>query len=106
MALTNDHSVEMEKGPGRPVNMWSDRAEVLRSLKCVHSVVPTRNLFDALYMLRPRILVKGIDWKDRLPQEIRDACGALDIKIVFTTTPKMSSTEIITRCRTLATTLA
>ncbi len=52
------------KGPGRPINAESERAEVLLALECVDAV----SVFDEdtpaeiVRRVQPDVLVKGADW--------------------------------------------
>jgi D-beta-D-heptose 7-phosphate kinase/D-beta-D-heptose 1-phosphate adenosyltransferase len=64
VAVNSDRSVRAIKGPARPVNPESDRAEIVAALSCVDAVV----VFDddtpqqVIGRLRPDVLVKGADW--------------------------------------------
>lgn len=64
VGLNNDASVKRLKGPERPVQNESDRAELLSSLACVDYVV----LFgedtpqELIEQVAPDVLVKGGDW--------------------------------------------
>lgn len=64
VALNTDDSVRKLKGPTRPIQSESDRAEILAALGCVDFTV----LFSEetpeklIQTLRPDILVKGGDW--------------------------------------------
>lgn len=95
VALTADEAVN--KGPGRPINAWADRAMVLRELRCVDSVIKSRSSLDALQLVKPRIFVKGIDYADgnNFTEDVEGACRALGVELRFTTTAKMSATEVI-----------
>jgi rfaE bifunctional protein nucleotidyltransferase chain/domain len=82
VCMNSDGSVARLKGPGRPINGQSDRAEVLRSLGCVDEVV----IFDEdgperlLGQLRPDVWVKGGDYvAEALPEAdlVRDWDGAV-----------------------------
>lgn len=65
VALNTDASVRKLKGPERPVQLESDRAEILAALSCVDYTI----LFDedtpekVIHNIKPDILVKGGDWK-------------------------------------------
>ena len=66
VALNSDESVRrLKKGPGRPVNPESARAEVLAALESVDYVVlfnePTP--LRLIEQIRPQVLVKGGDWR-------------------------------------------
>jgi D-glycero-beta-D-manno-heptose 1-phosphate adenylyltransferase len=64
VAVNSDRSVRAIKGPARPVNPESERAEILAALACVDAVV----VFDEddpqqiVNRLQPDVLVKGADW--------------------------------------------
>ena len=69
VGLNSDASVRMIKGPRRPLNPETLRAEVLSGLCCVDLVV----LFEEpdplalITALQPDVLVKGADWaEDRI----------------------------------------
>jgi rfaE bifunctional protein nucleotidyltransferase chain/domain len=64
IGVNSDASVRRNKGPNRPINPESERAEILAALACVDSVV----IFDEetpaeiVKAIQPDILVKGADW--------------------------------------------
>ena len=65
VGVNSDASVKRLKGPTRPIQNESDRAEILSALGAVDAVViftedTPANLIEAV---RPNILVKGGDWK-------------------------------------------
>ena len=66
VGLNADDSVRRNKGPRRPINPESERAEVLASLECVDAVVIFHeDIPDAIVRLvQPDILVKGADWAE------------------------------------------
>ena len=65
VAVNSDRSVRAIKGPARPLNRESERAEVIGALECVDAVV----VFDeddprqVISRLQPDVLVKGADWQ-------------------------------------------
>ena len=91
VSLTSDECVN--KGPGRPINTWNDRAKVLRELRCVSSVSPTPNAVSAILQVRPNIFVKGIDYAqgDKFTEDIVKACLEVGCKLLYTTTPKRTA---------------
>lgn len=95
VSITNDKFVG--KGPGRPINDWIARAKVVDSLRWVHHVLPTNNACDAIRMVRPHIFVKGIDYAggDKFSEAILEACREVGAEIRYTSSPKMSATDII-----------
>jgi D-beta-D-heptose 7-phosphate kinase/D-beta-D-heptose 1-phosphate adenosyltransferase len=64
VGVNSDRSVRANKGPGRPVILEDERAEVLSALACVDAVV----MFDEqtpaaiIEAIQPDVLVKGADW--------------------------------------------
>ena len=95
VALTMDHAVN--KGPGRPINKWEDRAIVLHALACVNSVIPCVSAVSAIKLAKPDIFVKGIDYAggNRFTEDVVSVCKELGVEIRYTDTPKRSVTEII-----------
>ena len=101
VALTTDPFVN--KGPGRPMNEWLDRAYVLEALDCVDSVLPFNNAIEAIRSIRPTYFVKGIDYADgkRWTEDVVKACEEVGVMLRFTTAPKRSATDIIKRTMAL-----
>ena len=64
VGLNSDASVTMLKGPGRPVNEESARAEVLASLQVVDHIIvfPEETPLNLIRALKPDVLVKGGDY--------------------------------------------
>lgn len=82
VGVNTDASVRgLEKAPGRPINKWRDRAEVVAALACVDAVVgfsestPER----LLSKLKPDVHVKGGDYK---PADLPEAKHAGRVAIV------------------------
>lgn len=65
VGVNSDASVKRLKGPTRPVQIESDRAEILAALSCVDfTVIFTEDTPENLIKsVKPDILVKGGDWK-------------------------------------------
>ena len=66
VGINSDRSARaLEKAPGRPVNTWRDRAEVVAALGCVDAVVQFDETTPEKLMarLRPDVQVKGGDYK-------------------------------------------
>lgn len=65
VAVNSDKSVQVLKGPTRPIQNENDRAEILAALACVDYTF----LFDeqtperVIKAIKPDVLVKGGDWK-------------------------------------------
>jgi rfaE bifunctional protein nucleotidyltransferase chain/domain len=101
VSLTADESVN--KGPGRPLYKWADRASVLRALRCVSEVIQTYSAVQAIRRVQPDIFCKGIDYAgmDRFTEDVVAACREVGAAIRFTSAPKQSVTEIIKRTAAL-----
>lgn len=98
VALTLDEFVN--KGPGRPIYGWEDRAFLLRSMRCVDHVIAAADGVDTILQVRPSIFVKGVDcFRRPMPDNIVEACKISRTEIRFTSTPKMSSSEIVGQFR-------
>jgi D-beta-D-heptose 7-phosphate kinase/D-beta-D-heptose 1-phosphate adenosyltransferase len=64
VAINSDESTRRLKGPGRPVQSESDRADVLASLACVDGVVifAEDTPLELILTVRPDLIVKGGDY--------------------------------------------
>lgn len=64
VAVNSDASARRLKGPGRPYNNETDRAEVIAALKCVNyvTIFDEDTPYELIKMLEPDVLVKGGDW--------------------------------------------
>jgi D-beta-D-heptose 7-phosphate kinase/D-beta-D-heptose 1-phosphate adenosyltransferase len=64
VAINSDASVRKLKGPTRPVQSESDRAEILAALSCVDyvTVFDQETPLSVIQSLEPDVLVKGGDW--------------------------------------------
>ena len=103
VAINSDRSVKELKGPSRPLNSESDRAEVVAALRCVDYVT----IFDDLRVtqviksLAPSIYVKGGDYTlETLESSEREAveeCGA-EVKIV-SLIPDRSTARLLERMK-------
>jgi D-beta-D-heptose 7-phosphate kinase/D-beta-D-heptose 1-phosphate adenosyltransferase len=67
VGLNSDEGVRRLKGSGRPVHGEGDRVEVLSALASVDQVVvfPEDDPVALVRALRPDVIVKGEDWRDR-----------------------------------------
>lgn len=82
VGVNTDASVRsLEKAPGRPVNAWRDRAEVVAALACVDAVVgfPESTPERLMSRLKPDVQVKGGDYK---PSDLPEAKHAGKVVIV------------------------
>lgn len=65
VAVNDDESIEMIKGPSRPIFPLAERLEILEAIEHIDYLVPfpeetPQNVISALI---PDVLVKGQDWK-------------------------------------------
>lgn len=97
VSLTTDDKVN--KGAGRPINNWSDRAYVLFALKFVDDVVETESACDAIRRIRPDVFVKGIDYADgkHFTEDVEAACKEVGAELRYTDSPKRSVKDMILR---------
>jgi len=64
VSITDDEHVR--KGPGRPVYSQEHRLALIKALRVVDKAITVSGLIEALEIIRPHVLVKGIDYKDGL----------------------------------------
>ena len=94
VALTVDE--EINKGLGRPLFPWAERADALRSLRCVGTVTANWRAVLSIELVRPDIYVKGLEYENQDIPEL-DVCRKLNVRVMFLdTTPVYSSTRIMT----------
>jgi len=103
VAINSDQSVRELKGPERPLNGESDRAEVLAALRCVDhvSVFENKRVTEVIRQLRPTVYAKGGDYTLETldPQEraVLDEVGA-EIKLL-SLVPGKSTSSLLKRAR-------
>ena len=103
IGLNSDASVRRNKGPERPINSESERAEILAALECVDAVV----LFDEdtpaeiIAAVQPDVLVKGADWAEDaiVGRDTVESRGGRVVRVPIE--PGFSTTEIIRKIRDL-----
>jgi D-beta-D-heptose 7-phosphate kinase/D-beta-D-heptose 1-phosphate adenosyltransferase len=101
VAVNSDRSVRAIKGPDRPVNSETERAEVLLALACVDAVV----IFDedtphaVISTIQPDILVKGADWgpDNIVGRDVVEARGGKVVRIDLA--PGYSTSQLIKKAR-------
>jgi len=97
VGLNSDASIRRIKGPQRPINTQADRAGVLAGLACVDFVVVFEEdtPYELICSLRPDVLIKGADWKDKgiIGSDIVRASGGRIEFIEFV--PNLSTTHTI-----------
>lgn len=102
VAINSDRSARtLAKGPDRPLNSASERAEVIAALDCVDATV----IFDestpqeVIEALLPDVLVKGADWAEGtiVGADVVEARGGRVVRIPVA--EGYSSSRIIERIR-------
>jgi D-glycero-beta-D-manno-heptose 1-phosphate adenylyltransferase len=85
VAINSDRSVRAIKGPERPVNPETERAEVITALACVDAAVvfDEDTPHDIIAAIQPDVLVKGADWAhDKIVgRDIVEARGGVVIRV-------------------------
>lgn len=84
VAINGDDSVRELKGPGRPINKVSERAEMLRALRCVDRVVEftDRRATGVIEAIKPHVYTKGGDYTpDSLIDEEKELLDRLGTEI-------------------------
>lgn len=101
VAVNGDASVRRLKGPDRPVNGASDRANVLAALECVDYVT----VFDEdtpsalIRRLRPHVYAKGGDYTPEMLAETVDVHAVGGEVVILDYVSDHSTTEILGRIR-------
>ena len=105
VAVNSDHSVREFKGPSRPINPGTERAEILLALECVDAVVvfdePTP--IDVIRRVCPDVLVKGADWghDEIVGRDVVEAGGGRVVRVEMS--PGHSTTGLIDLIRRIPT---
>lgn len=100
VAVNSDAGVRAIKGPGRPVNVLADRAEMLAAMDTVDHVVgfdgpaPT-GLIEAI---RPEVYVKGADHDVQALPEARLTAGLGGAVVTVPLLPDRSTSGVIEAC--------
>ncbi|HEY7292568.1 MAG TPA: D-glycero-beta-D-manno-heptose 1-phosphate adenylyltransferase [Vicinamibacterales bacterium] len=101
VGINSDRSVLENKGPGRPITPESERAELLRALRCVDEVVVFDDAtpYRLIAALQPDVLVKGDDWAEDaiVGRDVVEARGGKVIRVPVE--QGYSTTAIVERVR-------
>jgi D-beta-D-heptose 7-phosphate kinase/D-beta-D-heptose 1-phosphate adenosyltransferase len=96
VGVNADASVRRNKGPARPINPESERAEVIAALEVVEAVVVFGEDTPAeiIRLVQPDVLVKGADWP---PDQIvgRDTVEARGGQVILVAVEQGYSTSSI-----------
>jgi rfaE bifunctional protein nucleotidyltransferase chain/domain len=98
VGLNGDESVHKLKGPGRPINNESDRAEVLAALESVDlvAIFPELRATRFIELVRPDVYVKGGDYSsETLDNEERTVLKKIGAKIDIVPFEKGYSTSAL-----------
>lgn len=76
-----------------PFQDHAERLVTVLTLDPVDSVCAAPTLAEAVTQYQPTHLVKGPDWRGRLPGDVLDACLKARTQIVFVETQARTSTE-------------
>lgn len=93
-AVAPDHYVQSAKGHA-PGWTQAERRQTVCALMAVDATIPQRqaSIADLIREYRPRLLVKGADWKERLPEDVWLACSQTGTSVAFVETRGTSCTE-------------
>jgi cytidyltransferase-like protein len=66
----------------------SERADTVAAIRYVDRVVthPELSIAETITRLRPKVVVKGIDWSGKLPMDVTAACVKVGARVVFVNT--------------------
>lgn len=81
-----------------PFQSLEERARTVLAIGCVDRVVMDDSLAHAIAVLRPDYLVKGGDWRGKLPADVLAACESVGAEIIYTDTQERTSTERLADC--------
>jgi rfaE bifunctional protein nucleotidyltransferase chain/domain len=99
VAINDDASVRVLKGPGRPLLSADDRAELVAALRCVDfvTIFPEHTVGPLLEAVRPDVHCKGTDYTvDSVPE--REVVKAYGGRTAIVGDPKDHSTrDLLTR---------
>jgi D-beta-D-heptose 7-phosphate kinase/D-beta-D-heptose 1-phosphate adenosyltransferase len=105
VALNSDKSVRSIKGPRRPIVNQQGRCRVMAALGCVDfvTVFEEDTPYELIKRIKPDVLVKGADWKDK-PVIGADIVRGLGGRVrLVKCVPDQSTTniiaEVLKKCR-------
>ncbi len=100
VALNDDASAAIHKGPTRPIVPLHERQELVAAFRCVDFVTAfsETTVAQTLRELRPRFHAKGTDYRpESLPADERALHAKLGIEVVIVGDPKEHATTDIIR---------
>jgi cytidyltransferase-like protein len=94
--LCNVSSDEWVSRKHPPLLRQEQRGRIIDALRPVaYTHLSQSTTVEVLERLRPRFYVKGVDWRDSLPEEESGLCASLGIEIVYLDTVLSSSTRLV-----------
>jgi D-beta-D-heptose 7-phosphate kinase/D-beta-D-heptose 1-phosphate adenosyltransferase len=99
VAINSDASVRRLKGPQRPVFSEDERAEILAAMRDVDwvCVFEDDTPLGTILRIRPDVLVKGADWKDKGIVGQREVEGWGGRVVAVSLVEGHSTTEVVSR---------
>ena len=97
VGLNTDNSIKMIK-PNRPINNFKFRYEMISAIKYVKYIIPfdQKSPIELIKILKPKILVKGMDWIDKENDECFDYILSYGGEVIFyDSNLDISTTKII-----------
>lgn len=80
----------------RPLLSQDQRARVIDGFRAIsYTHIAAGTTLEVLAALRPKLYVKGADWRDRLPADQVELCASEGIEIIFLETILDSSTALL-----------
>lgn len=101
VAVNGDESVRRLKGPDRPINRSSDRANVLAALSCVDyvTVFDEDTPMELIRVLRPDVYAKGGDYTPEMLDETKVVEEVGGTVAILDYVPANSTTALVNRIR-------
>lgn len=96
VAIASDRYIREVKGR-EPRWSLNDRIEALAALRVVEDVVvhDVPSVAPIIAARKPLWFVKGADWRDKLPADVRAICKTLNCEIVFTSTERVHGSHVL-----------
>ena len=98
------------KSPGRPIFSQYERLQLISALRMVDRAFITdqETAVDVITSIRPHYYFKGSDYlasTDHRFQLEANACVSVECKLIYTASPKYSTTDYILKCSSAASSL-
>jgi glycerol-3-phosphate cytidylyltransferase len=76
-----------------PFQSQDERARTVLAIGVVDRIATHETLALAVLDVHPKYLVKGEEWRGKLPEDVLTACQAIGTEIIYTDTQERSSSE-------------